>query len=266
MGTYNLASSYAEGIAALGRRESRKVATNTTMRRAGDAVIIRHWSTDILEHYADGWTVVTLNGWATVTTLARVNGALPGPFRIGSAGKRGTYVYAHGYAVCPFVDGIAVNPSTGEVGILDKSGKPAVLYTAEDIAGVMAAEDARRAERDRKRAERIMREHPEVRPVTYREDVVHSAYGGGTSPLPNPHRMGSWRAAGECARCAAERDAWAAIRRPILAADHAATDGRHDVVCVDPETAEVWYRQGAGRVWDCPECIAAGPYAYGTRY
>lgn len=264
MGTYSIPSTYAEATATLGARDSRKVANNTRVHRAGaECIAVRHWNTDILEHYADGWTAVDVNGWHTVTTWARVNAGLPGPFRIGSAGKRGTFVYWRGYAVCPYVGGIAVHAERGEVGILDKSGRFATLYTPADLAAVAEREDAARADRDRKRAARILREHPEVRPVTYRADMPHAPYGS-ECPLPNPHRMGSWRAVGECARCKAERDAWADIRRPILAADHAATDGRHDVTVTDGDT--VYTFGTAHRVWDCPECIAAGPYAYGTRY
>lgn len=258
MARYDIPSTYGAADTFLGKRDTRNVCNNTRIRRAQDSIVLRHWHTDIVTHRRDGWTVVTCDGWHTVTTMARVNGAMPGPFGIRSAGKRGSFLYASGYAICPDVNGIAVNASTGAVGILD-GDTVRVLFTAEDIADVMAAEDARRKVRDDCRAARILREHPEVRPITYRDDVAHSAHYGHETPLPNPHRVGSWRAARECERCRAERDAWADIRRPVLVADHATG---HAVSGTFAGPNGGTWTQAAVRVWDCPEC----KYGYGTRY
>lgn len=107
----------------------------------------------------------------------------------------------------------------GAVGFAGPNGTPDVLLTAEQVAGIVAAAEAREEARAAKRRERIAAQHPAPRPVTYREDLAHSrAYGASTVPLPQLHR--GWRAESECVNCRIERDEWAAIRRATVVQDH----------------------------------------------
>lgn len=238
---------------------SRPAGHNTTVHRTGDAgnVAVRYWSTDVVTFTPAGWIILDTDGYWTVTTWARVNAMLPGPWAVYSDGKGGRNLYANGHAVLPFVDGIAVRPSTGEVGLSqDRGSTPVgVLLTAEQVAATRAASETAQAARQAKRAARIAAEHPAPRPLTWREDLPHAlGYGATVSPLPNPHRMGSWRAASECPSCRAEAEAWRNVRQETLAADHPAGHAWR--------SADGTFSQPAGQ---CPSDCPLRPAGYGWR-
>jgi hypothetical protein len=228
-------------------------------RDAYGNIAIRHWNTDIVTHRADGWTVVDMGGWDTVTTRARVNAALPGPFGIGSNGNRGTFLFSRGYAILPYVGGIAVNATTGCVGIRD-GVSIAALYSAEDIAEVIAAEDVKRAERDARRAARILREHPVA--TVWNADVHPAVYMSYSQPRAAGHRGRGYGAVYGCAACEAEAESWREARAVALGRVHA--DGytmttrngadTADVVYTFPAHTGAAYYGGSGIScpWDCP--------------
>jgi hypothetical protein len=252
MAHLTLSGTFADADTRLGRRDAIGIGHNTRAIRRGRDIAVRYYATDIVTLTPDGWSIVDIGQWSTVTTWSRVNALLPAPFGMHSNGMRGQYLFAHGAPILPYVDGLAVNGATGAVGM---AGDPVgILYTAEDVTALRAAHDAERAARDAKRAERERREHPYARRVTYRADRAHADYQG-LPPMPSPHRYHAW----DCAACRAERDEWAAIRADTLRADHAS--GHAWSVTLPPleafgQTAQTVFGAPAGPCpWDCPERI-----------
>lgn len=254
MAHLTLTGDYAAADARLGKRESIGIGHNTRAVRIGRDIAIRYYSTDIVTLTPDGWSIVDVAGWHTVTTWQRVNALLPAPFAIYSNGKRGAYLFATGRQcapILPYVDGLAVNGASGAVGM---AGDPiGLLYTAEDIAQLRADHAAAVAARAAKRAERERREHPAPRPVTYRADLPHAQYSYG-SPLPSPHRYHAW----DCAACRAEGEEWSAIRAATLRADHA-NGHAWEVTLTDvdafgrPVPGATMSGPAGPCPWDCPE-------------
>jgi hypothetical protein len=108
----SIPSSYFGADTALGKRDTRKVANNTYLRRRGDGEIaLRLHNTDVVT-----WTLdtVTLNtgGWTTVTTKARINEALPGGYGVWSDKGR-WYLHAREAGTrYAFADGITIHTDT----------------------------------------------------------------------------------------------------------------------------------------------------------
>ncbi len=71
--------SYAKAVVKLGKRDSKKVANNTYIRRTGlDTIALRLHETDILVWHEDGSVELNSGGWQTVTTKSRMNEFAPG--------------------------------------------------------------------------------------------------------------------------------------------------------------------------------------------
>jgi len=71
---YRHAMTYHAAATALGTRERRQIANNTTLiRRAEDTIAVRLHATDVVTLYADGTVRLSSGGWATVTTKDRLN-------------------------------------------------------------------------------------------------------------------------------------------------------------------------------------------------
>lgn len=252
---------YTAAAALLGERSSRKIGHNTVLHRVdSDRIAVRYHATDVYTMTADGWAIIDTGGWRTSTTSQRVRALLPGPWNVTLGGDRAG-IYSGGHLVTPYADGIAVGVEgavLGSIGFAPEryrygGGFPGVLMTPEQVADVITAAEQRAEVRAAKRAARILAQHPEPRPITYRADVPHSQYGT-DSPLPSPHgSMSQWRAAGECDACRAERDAWRVIRQDVLRADH--VNGHAYSVNVNGATISA----PAGPCpWDCPDRPARG--------
>jgi hypothetical protein len=195
---------YAAADTLLGTRDSRRIGHNTTLHRysgpaASDAIAVRYHSTDILTLSRDGWLTLSTGGWHTVTTWQRINAVLPGPWRVSS--RNGTpWLYYSGRPVTPYVDGLAVHPESGAVGM---SG--ATLLTADDIGAIIDAADTATADREAKRAARLLREHP-------------------TAGGPRTHSRAAYdRRVYGCARCDVELSAEREARKAALHAEHLAS-------------------------------------------
>jgi hypothetical protein len=150
---------------ALHGRQSRAIGHNTALVSqwaAGDAarpVAVRYHSTNVVTYRPDGWVVIRSGGWETVTTSNRLAQAMPDGWRIGShrTGKASAWwLYRDGRPVLPFASNLAVNTDTGAVGMANSGDAVGILLTADDIAAIVAAEDAARAAREAKRAARIL--------------------------------------------------------------------------------------------------------------
>ena len=200
-------ASYFGAQTALGSRDSRKVGHNTYLHTGyGGAYAVRYHSTDILTMLPDGTLRVSTGGWWTNTTLTRINGLLPAPFRIGShrVGKVSTaYLWVRGYPVTPFVDGLVIDPAAETV-----SYDGAVILTADDIAAIITAAQDRRALLDARRETR--------------RAADHAARPDGSSD--------TFRHRWDCDACRTLRTAEDAARRATLAAEH----GRGEHVATRP--------------------------------
>lgn len=237
----------------LGKRDSRKIANNTYLRRRGpDRIAVMLHSTDVYTIRQDGWVVLSTGGWDSLTTRQRINAALPMPWGVGSHRVKGDswlYLFSHGYPIMPFANGLSVNVGTASDGGTGAVGFPVngeigTLYTAEQVAEIETAAEKVNEDRAAKRAARLLREHPVAREITYRADVPHTRNYGYGSPLTSPHRGHPW----DCARCEAEDKAWRAIRQETLRADH--EDGHAWAVTVGDATVS----EPAGACpWDCPD-------------
>lgn len=80
--TGRLPRTYAEALAMLGGRESRKIAGNTTVNRdpsTGDPAYIWvvYYNTEIAGFRRDGWARFTTGGYCTVSTHERLNAMCP---------------------------------------------------------------------------------------------------------------------------------------------------------------------------------------------
>ena len=90
--TRALPTNYLAALTALGPRDSRVLCNNTRAVRHDDAVGIVLHTTEIVTFYADGRIRITLGGWDTVTTRARINACL----RRGCVSrKKGMTYYSH---------------------------------------------------------------------------------------------------------------------------------------------------------------------------
>lgn len=242
----------------LGKRSSRKIGHNTRLERLGeDRIGVRYHATVIVTFTRDGWTIVNTHGWRTVTTMARVNALLSGPFGVHS--NRGDMkLYRSGQPILDYVDGIAVNVNTGAVGLAGPNGPVGVLLTAEDVDAIVAGAEERDRLREEKRQARLLREHP-VAFTAVAEDAA------------GPHRQGYNGRARGCARCGEEarlsheraRERLAREHAAILAGDEsgAGSHRRERTDYVYPKDAEgrPVYRDGVRTVsieyrcpWGCP--------------
>lgn len=220
---------YAAAETLLRKRDSRIIGHNTTLHRTyGGALAVRYHSTDVVTLTADGWLTMRTGGWDTVTTWSRINALLPGRWSVWSR-KGSRYLYSGGRRVTPYVDGLSIHADTGRVGMGSD-----VLLTADDVAAIIAAADTAEADREAKRAARLLREHPTV--------------GG-----PRTHTRSEWnRRAYGCARCTAEESAERDAKRAALAAEHEA--GTHPTD----------YSGRAVCPWDCPETYGASRASIAT--
>ena len=90
--TRALPTNYLAALTALGSRDSRVLCNNTRAVRHDDAVGVVLHTTEVVTFYADGRTRITLGGWDTVTTRARINACLP---RGCVSRNKGTTYYSH---------------------------------------------------------------------------------------------------------------------------------------------------------------------------
>lgn len=202
--------------ALLGTRDSRVIGNNTRLiRNAEDEIDIRYHSTDVIEIRRDGWLILRNGGWHTTTTAKRFLDYLPSPWRIGTYRTSGEWWVWHGRTpLLPFINGIAVHTDTASVGIVNRDGI-APMLSPDMVADIATAYEALQAARAQKRADRIAKQHPCVRPLQYRADVPHMDYA--SDPRPSMHgRARSY----DCPRCSAERKQWDELHRATLAADH----------------------------------------------
>lgn len=203
----------------LGGRDSRKIGHNTRLERRSRSeprsIAVQYHATDIVTLSTDGTLTVNTGGWHTVTTLTRINALLPGRWRIGSAGKRGNYLWHNGHAITPYVDGIAIDDTAGTVGI-----NGATLLTAADVAAIESAAEVADQERAVKRAARLLREHPAVDAPRSHRGYDHRAY--------------------DCERCRAELAAESAAHRIRLHAEHVAMAAMAATLARNPDDAAPW--------------------------
>jgi len=236
----------ADTLIAGGRdKRQRPIGHNTVaIRRGPDAIAVRYWSTDIVTMHRDGSIAVTLNGYNTVTTLQRVNYLLPAPWRVASYRQRGqsrAWLWAGGYPVTPFVDGLTIHPDTGAV-----SYDGAVILTADDIAAIRSAAEAAQAERERKRIARYAAQHA-AQPYASSDAFRHR-----------------W----DCKACTALREAEREAHRARLSAEHdAMTEALSRATDAAPWTPAEYAAAGShirrnyydgsishvGCPWDCPQ-------------
>lgn len=101
MSNLRLASmqSYTEADEFLGQRTSKKVGHNTWARRLRVPtetdtpefdIAVRYHETDIVTYHHDGTITVHDGGWATATTVNRINMLTPAHFRVNHRSKRST--------------------------------------------------------------------------------------------------------------------------------------------------------------------------------
>lgn len=244
---------HAAALELLRGRDSRRIGHNTTLRAApGGGLAVRYYSTDIYRMTADGWAVMYTGGWSTVTTWSRINALLPGPFGVYSR-RDSRMLYAHGFPVTPYTDGLAVNDDTGAVGYAGKDGAIGVILSADDVAGIVAAGRAAADVRAANRAARLVREHPA--PRTFSPDLPALS----TSWSPPPYApIASYGHRGRlpdgCISCRAESASWRELRRGRLALEHA--NGWSDGVTLVPAHTSK-YGSLAPYDWrwsDCPVC------------
>ncbi len=234
-GTYRAAETL------LGSRYSRKIGHNTVLIRRGEsAIAVRYHSTDVYTMTSDGWAIIRTGGWYTPTTSSRVRALLPGRWNVSF--NHG--LYFGGHLITPYTDGLAVHEASGAVGFAGANDSPGVILTAEDVAAIVTASEAKAETRAAKRAERITREHPAPRPVTWRADVIHGAYGW-QSPMPSPHR--GYRASAECSSCQAESAEYREARQAVMTADH--PNGHAYSVTVGDAVLSA---PAGACPWDCP--------------
>jgi len=189
-----------------GRDKSHRTIGNNTalVARTGGAIALRLHGTDVATYEPDGTITLSMGGWDTVTTRDRINGALPGPWSIGShrvSGESYPWLWHHGYPVLPFLDGMAVDPEEGAILV---SGE--VIMTADDIAAESARLEAVRVVRDAQQADRLAAQHERGAAGAF---GTASAYdwrtqtsGTVTAYHPRSYSGTSWR----CPSCAALRD------------------------------------------------------------
>lgn len=96
---------YESAIELLGKRDMKKLAGNTTLRKERGNMVIRFWSTDIITIAPDNVYTLRAGGYETVTTKARLNDLTPA--YVGQE-KYVWYIYQGGNRTL-FVDGIRVN-------------------------------------------------------------------------------------------------------------------------------------------------------------
>ncbi len=85
---------------------------NTTIRRDGDDIVIRLYSTDIIRYHSGGAVTLNSGGHQTTTTKGRINGFLS-PY-IHVAQVKGEWYVSHGQFLedTPFYDGITIHPDS----------------------------------------------------------------------------------------------------------------------------------------------------------
>lgn len=191
-GTYDAAR------ALLGKRASRRIGHNTRLEdRGAYGLAVRYHATVIYRMMPDGSIIARTGGYWTVTTLARLNALLPGPWRLGS--NRGVpTLYHSGYPVAPFHGSIIIYPD-GAIG--ETEGARAM--TSKDVRDAVQAGQDRRAMLDERRTARLLREHPTANLGA--ETGPHRGYAGR-----------SWH----CARCQAETAYAHERERERLGAEH----------------------------------------------
>ena len=191
-------ASYFGAQACLHGRDSVRIGHNTTLETlySGDGYAVRYHATHILTMRADGTVEINTGGWDTVTTKQRLNALLPAPFSLHSNRVRGEtslWLYARGWPVTPFVDGLTVNPADDSV-----SYQGETILTAADITAIIAAAETRRATLDARREERRAADHA-ARPNGLSDTFRHR-----------------W----DCEDCRALRETETEARRAILHAEH----------------------------------------------
>jgi len=112
---------YADALAKLNGRNSRKIANNTYLRKETNGnIVVRLHSTDIITFTPDDLVTLNSGGWKTVTTKARMNEFSPfqiaqerGIWRVANP-KFEDYVAKWTHSLL-YADGITVDAKTGEV-------------------------------------------------------------------------------------------------------------------------------------------------------
>ena len=112
---------YADALAKLNGRKSRKIANNTYLRKEESGnIVVRLHSTDIITFTPDDLVTLNSGGWKTVTTKARMNEF--SPFQI--AQEKGVWVVANPKpkpntsawdSPLLYADGITMDTRTGDV-------------------------------------------------------------------------------------------------------------------------------------------------------
>jgi hypothetical protein len=110
---------YDKCIYALGKRETKKLANNTYLRKEDDVFLVKLHNTDIIKVFNDNTFELNTGGWQTVTTKARLKEFTPA--RISQ--ERGIwYLYSVGYSDrIPFYDGIKIDSSGQPVDAINKT-------------------------------------------------------------------------------------------------------------------------------------------------
>lgn len=254
-------------LSALHGRDARTVGHNTRLVARGgydgaQEVAVRFHSTDVATFRADGWTVLSSGGWRTTTTADRLRQALPAEWSVYSVRTRGVsawWLARSGRPVLPFADGIAVH-ADGRVGFSNRGGEPRELLTADAVADAVAAVDAARADREAKRAARILRQHPAPRPARYVPGANAWTYPAGLTPAHGRARPY------DCAACRAEVAEWQALRDAHMTAEHDSaqslpgpilpeTHGRHAEPFGYGPAPDYAPRYRLACPWDCPKRV-----------
>lgn len=97
-------NNYGAAAKALGNREERAIAHNTTIRRQGGDIIVRYYETDIVTYHPDGRITLRDGGWSTATTIKRLHALTPAGVRVRREAIRDTcegrsYICGHVTAV-----------------------------------------------------------------------------------------------------------------------------------------------------------------------
>jgi hypothetical protein len=93
---------YESATELLGKKDMKKLAGNTTLRKERGNMVVRFWGTDIISISPDNIFTLNAGGYETVTTKDRLNKFSPARVY---QDKGIWYIYER----TPFVDGIRVN-------------------------------------------------------------------------------------------------------------------------------------------------------------